>query len=87
MPCNIHRANVVWANTAVLKKAGMTAAPADIDAWIADMDKVKSPGFEPVGLGTTWTQVQLFETVLISDLGVEEYNGLLTAPPPGSPLV
>ena len=48
VPSNIHRANVVWANPAVLKKAGVTAEPADIDAWIADMDKVKAVrGFDP----------------------------------------
>jgi len=80
VPSNIHRANVVWANPAVLKKAGVTAEPADIDAWIADMDKVKASGVStPLSIGGTWTQVQLFETVLISDLGVDEYNKLFAA--------
>ena len=31
-----------------------------------------------VTIGGTWTQVQLFETVLLADLGVDGYNGLLT---------
>lgn len=77
VPSNIHRANVVWANTAVLKKAGINAVPKDIKAWMADMDKVKASGIAtPLTIGGTWTQAQLFETVLIADLGVEKYNGL-----------
>ncbi len=77
MPSNIHRANVVWANTEVLKKAGVNAVPKDIASWMADMDKVKAAGVStPLSVSGTWTQVQLFETVLIADLGVEKYNGL-----------
>jgi glucose/mannose transport system substrate-binding protein len=77
VPSNIHRANVVWANTAVLKKAGINAVPTDIKGWIADMEKVKASGVStPLSVAGTWTQLQLFETVLISDLGVEKYNGL-----------
>lgn len=77
VPANVHRANVVWANAAVLKKAGINAVPKDITAWMADMDKVKASGVAtPLSIAGTWTQVQLFETVLISDLGVEAYNGL-----------
>jgi len=79
VPSNIHRANVVWANTAVLKKAGINAVPKDIKAWMADMDKVKASGVStPLSVSGTWTQVQLFETVLVADLGVDKYNGLFT---------
>jgi glucose/mannose transport system substrate-binding protein len=79
VPSNIHRANVVWVNSSVLKKASIdpAKAPADINAWIADMDKLKAAGIStPLSLGGTWTQVELFETVLISDLGGDGYNGL-----------
>lgn len=81
VPSNIHRANVVWVNTGVLENAGIdpTKAPADIDAWIADLDKLKASGVEtPLALGTEWTQMQLFETVLLADLGAEGYSGLWT---------
>tara|TARA_R110002020_G_scaffold475905_2_gene714066 strand:+ start:37477 stop:38763 length:1287 start_codon:yes stop_codon:yes gene_type:complete len=81
VPSNIHRANVVWANTQVLKDAGIDpmAAPADIDAWLADLKKLKDSGVEtPLALGTEWTQMQLFENVLIADLGAEGYSGLWT---------
>ncbi|HEX6054403.1 MAG TPA: extracellular solute-binding protein [Intrasporangium sp.] len=77
VPSNIHRANVVWANTAVLQKAGINAVPKDIKAWMADMDKVKASGVAtPLSVAGSWTQLQLFETVLISDLGPEKYGGL-----------
>lgn len=79
VPSNIHRANVVWVNNKVLTDAGIDPkkAPADIDAWIADMDKLKAAGIAtPLTIAGTWTQVELLETVLISDLGVDGYNGL-----------
>ncbi len=79
VPSNIHRANVVWANVAALKKAGINTPPKDIKSWMADMDKVKASGVAtPLSVSGTWTQVQLFENVLIADLGAEKYNGLFT---------
>lgn len=79
VPSNIHRANVTWVNTALLEAAGVdaTKAPASIDAWLADLEKVKQSGVAtPLALGTEWTQMQLFETVLLADLGAEGYSGL-----------
>ncbi len=77
VPSNIHRANVVWANVAVLKKAGVNQPPKDIKSWIADMDKIKASGVStPLAVSGTWTQVQLFENVLIADLGADKYSGL-----------
>jgi glucose/mannose transport system substrate-binding protein len=79
VPANIHRANVVWANPKVLKDAGITSVPADLDAWIADMKTLRDKGMKaPLGLATDWTQVHLFETILISDLGPDGYTGLWT---------
>src|SRR5262249_50743396 len=66
-PSNIHRANVVWANTAVLESAGIdpSTPPADLDAWIVDLQTLQAAGVEhPLALGTDWTQLQLFENVL-----------------------
>jgi glucose/mannose transport system substrate-binding protein len=80
VPSNIHRSNVVWANPSVLEEAGIdpAAVPADIDAWIADLEKVQAAGKTPLSVATTWTQVHLLETVLMADLGEEAYNGLWT---------
>jgi glucose/mannose transport system substrate-binding protein len=81
VPSNIHRANVVWVNTSVLEGAGIDPkkAPADMDAWIDDLQTLKDSGVEtPLSLGTEWTQMQLLENVLLADLGAEDYSGLWT---------
>ncbi len=78
VPSNIHRANMLWANPAVLKKAGIEANKTydSIDAWIVDLKKIKAKGIIPLSVATDWTQVNLLETVLLADLGAEAYNGL-----------
>ncbi|MBZ2197552.1 ABC transporter substrate-binding protein [Occultella gossypii] len=78
VPSNIHRSNVVWANPTVLESAGIdpAAVPADIDAWIADLETVQATGVTALSVATTWTQVHLLETVLMADLGAEAYIGL-----------
>lgn len=78
VPSNIHRANVLWANPAVLEKAGIEADKSydSLDAWIADLKKIKAKGIIPLSIATDWTQVHLLETVLLADLGAEAYNGL-----------
>ncbi|MEU0316382.1 ABC transporter substrate-binding protein [Nocardioides sp. NPDC006273] len=78
VPSNIHRANVLWANPAVLEKAGIEADKTydSLDAWIADLKKIKAKGIIPLSVATDWTQVHLLESVLLADLGVEAYNGL-----------
>ncbi|MBD5785936.1 carbohydrate ABC transporter substrate-binding protein [Cellulosimicrobium terreum] len=78
IPSNIHRANVVWGNTQVLEDNGIDpdAEYADLDAWMTDLDTLKDAGVTPLSVATTWTQVNLLETVLIADLGAEGYSGL-----------
>lgn len=78
IPSNIHRANVVWANPTVLTDAGLDPAAtyATLDDWFTALDAVKAAGKTPLSVATTWTQVHLLETVLLSDLGAEGYIGL-----------
>lgn len=79
VPSGIHRVNVLWANNNVLREAGVdpSVAPANIDAWLADLEKVRQSGVEyPLALANDWTQVQLFENVLIADLGAVLYQNL-----------
>lgn len=79
VPSNVHRSNVVWANPEVLKKAGLgTEAPANLDAWLADMEKLKAAGVDtPISVGTAaWTQLHLFESILLAELGTDDYNKL-----------
>ncbi len=79
IPSNIHRANVVWANTQLLTDSGLDPAAKyeTIDDWFVALDAVKEKtGRTPLSLATTWTQVNLLETILLADLGAEGYNGL-----------
>ncbi|MFO7193751.1 MAG: ABC transporter substrate-binding protein [Thermocrispum agreste] len=78
VPSNVHRANVVWANPEVLKKANIGEEPAkDLDEFIDQLEKLKKAGVDtPLSIATDWTQVHLLETVLIADLGPEKYIGL-----------
>ncbi|MBE1874323.1 ABC transporter substrate-binding protein [Myceligenerans pegani] len=79
IPSNIHRANVMWVNPSVLAENDIDPSGRydGIDDFIADLEKLRKAGMEaPLAVGTTWTQVHLFETVLLGSLGAEAYTGL-----------
>jgi glucose/mannose transport system substrate-binding protein len=76
VPVNIHRANVLWYNPAVLANAGV-AVPTTMDEWFAAMDALEECGCAiPLAMGEQWTAMHLFETVLLGTLGPDAYNGL-----------
>jgi glucose/mannose transport system substrate-binding protein len=79
VPVNIHRSNMLWFNPSILKEAGVSAAPATIDEFIADLGKVKQTGKIPLSIGSQWTLVHLLESVLLGSLGTDAYNALWTA--------
>jgi glucose/mannose transport system substrate-binding protein len=78
IPSNIHRANMLWANRAVLEDNGIDpdAEYGSLDEWFADLDSLKDAGVTPLSVATAWTQVHLLETILLADLGPEGYAGL-----------
>ncbi|HET8602105.1 MAG TPA: extracellular solute-binding protein [Segeticoccus sp.] len=79
VPANIHRANMVWVNPKVLKKAGINPnqAPASVQAWISDLAKLKKAGVEhPLAMSKGFAEEMLMETTLLGDLGVDKFNGL-----------
>jgi glucose/mannose transport system substrate-binding protein len=76
VPANIHRANMLWGNTKVLASAGITSNATTLDGFFADLEKLKAKGVTPLALGRAWTQLMLFEAVLISDLGADAFTGL-----------
>jgi glucose/mannose transport system substrate-binding protein len=78
VPVNIHRANILWYNPAVLKKAGIASPPKSWSQFIAALDKAKAAGVIPLSLGEQWTQKHLFETVLIATLGAKGWANLWT---------
>jgi glucose/mannose transport system substrate-binding protein len=79
VPANIHRANMVWVNPLVLKKAKLDPikAPATVKDWIADLAKLKAAGVTtPLVLSKGFAEEMLLETTLLGDLGVAKFNGL-----------
>jgi glucose/mannose transport system substrate-binding protein len=76
VPVNIHRANVMWYNPAVLA-ANNVAVPTTMEEWFTALETLKAAGVEtPLALGEQWTAMHLFETVLLGTMGPEKYNGL-----------
>ena len=75
VPVNIHRANVLWYNPAVLEANGV-AVPTTMDEWFAAMDTLQAAGVTPLALGEQWTQLHLLETVMLGSLGADAYDGL-----------
>ncbi len=75
VPVNIHRANVLWYNPAVLEANSVTV-PTTMDEWFAAMDTLQAAGVQPLALGEQWTKMHLMETVMLGTLGADAYNGL-----------
>ena len=78
VPVNIHRSNVLWWNPAAAKKAGITKAPATLDAMIADMEKFKKAGIDGIALAGNgdWAIAHLFDYVLLASMGPDKFDGL-----------
>ena len=76
VPVNIHRANVLWYNPAVLKKAGITKVPVRWAEFITALNKAKTAGVIPLSLGEQWTQKHLLETVMIATIGPARWAAL-----------
>lgn len=81
VPVNAHRANVLWTNPTILKKAGVeltdTSTPAD---FVADLPKLKAAGASPVCLGAkdTFAPAQLLEVFILAGVGPDGWKQLLT---------
>ncbi|OOG80800.1 sugar ABC transporter substrate-binding protein, partial [Hydrogenophaga sp. A37] len=74
-PVNVHRVNWMWANAAVLKKAGVTGAPKSWDEFFAAAEKVKKAGLIPVAHGgQNWQDFTTFESVVLGVGGAKFYQ-------------
>jgi glucose/mannose transport system substrate-binding protein len=77
-PVNVHRVNWMWANAAVLKKAGVTTTPKTWDEFFAAAEKVKKAGLIPVAHGgQNWQDFTTFEDVVLGVGGAKFYNDAL----------
>jgi glucose/mannose transport system substrate-binding protein len=78
VPVNVHRVNWLWSNSAVLKKAGVTALPSTYDEFFAAADKIKAAGYIPVAHGgQDWQDFTVFESVVLGVAGADFYDKAL----------
>lgn len=77
-PVNVHRVNWMWANAAVLKKAGVTGTPKTWDEFFAAAEKIKKAGLIPVAHGgQNWQDFTTFESVVLGVGGARFYSDAL----------
>jgi glucose/mannose transport system substrate-binding protein len=78
VPVNVHRVNWMWANAAVLKKAGVASMPKTWDEFFVAADKVKKIGLIPVAHGgQNWQDFTTFESVVLGVGGAKFYSDAL----------
>jgi len=75
VPVNIHRSNVMWYIPANLEKWGVEA-PANWDEFLEICPKLQEQGVTPLALGRNWTHNHLWESVAVSQLGVDGWKAL-----------
>ena len=77
VPVNIHRSNVMWYLPETLNTLGVEA-PATWDAFLAACPIIEDAGLVPLALAQNWTHNHLWESVALSELGVDGWNALWT---------
>jgi glucose/mannose transport system substrate-binding protein len=82
IPTGAHRSNVLWFNTKLLERAGVSRPPSSgytIDSFINDLKKIKASGATPLCLGAKdrFTTVELFENTLLSSIGTHGWQHMV----------
>ncbi len=79
VPLDIHRANVLWYNKTVFTANNLTP-PTTWDQFFTAADALKAKGITPLAVGDNgiWATGMILESILISTLGADGYNGLWT---------
>ena len=74
IPLGVHRNGVLWTNKAIFDEHGLTA-PTTWDEFFTVADTLKAAGVTPLALGDRdgWTALNLFQQILLSQLGAEDY--------------
>ena len=77
-PVNVHRVNWLWANSDVLKKAGVAKMPTTWPEFFAAAEALKKAGVIPVAHGgQSWQDFTTFESVALGVGGVDFYKKAL----------
>jgi glucose/mannose transport system substrate-binding protein len=78
---NTHRANTLWYNKALFKRAGVTLPASTSWSQLSSAAAaLKAKGIAPLCLGDKdiWTSAQLLEEMIVGQVGAAGYMGLLT---------
>jgi glucose/mannose transport system substrate-binding protein len=75
VPVNIHRANVMWTNPALLAELGVSI-PANWDEFFMACETIEAADKICLSMGEQWTAMHLLEVVLLGELGPAKYNAL-----------
>ncbi|WP_084480918.1 ABC transporter substrate-binding protein [Ruania albidiflava] len=81
VPVGVHRGNVLWTNPSVLDDAGVSIDAEDsLDDLVSALEEVDASGTTAVCLGDKdiFAAGQLLESIIISSIGPENWNGLFT---------
>ena len=81
VPIGVHRGNVLWTNPTVIAAAGVTIDESTtLDELIVELKAVKASGADAVCLGDkdVFASSELLESLLMSRLGPDKWNGLFT---------
>jgi glucose/mannose transport system substrate-binding protein len=77
IPLGVHRNGVLWYNKAIFDEHGL-AAPTTWDEFFTVADTLKAAGVTPLALGDRdgWTALNLFEQILLGELGPDDFRGI-----------
>jgi glucose/mannose transport system substrate-binding protein len=76
VPVNIHRANLIWFVPKTLQALGIAGPPKTWKEFLTQATAIKAKGKTALAIGPQWTQKHLLETVLLGELGPDDYTGL-----------
>jgi glucose/mannose transport system substrate-binding protein len=81
VPTGAHRSNVLWFNKRLLARADVSPPSSGytLDAFLADLEKVKGSGTVPLCLGgkDRFTTAELFENTLLSSIGIGGWRDMV----------
>ncbi len=79
VPLDVHRNGVLWYNKSIFSKYNLQP-PTSWNDFFTVADKLKAQGITPLALGDKdqWESLQLFEDILLSTLGPNDYRNIWT---------
>lgn len=79
VPMNIHRSNMLWYNIDIFEK-NKIALPETMEQFFEILELLSERGVIPLALGDNgiWASSHLFESLLLAELGPDDYKGLWT---------